>query len=467
MGTIFRFFVTEKQLLKKVKLWQKGNTLKTNETIEKFTVGKDRELDIKLAPFDLFGSMAHAIMLTSIDLLEKQELEKIISECNSIYKEDIIQGKFKIIDGIEDVHSQIEYTLTSKIGDIGKKIHSGRSRNDQVLVDLKMFFRAQIEEITIETKKLFDALIIQSNKNKDSLLPGYTHLQIAMPSSFGLWFGAYAESLIDDLTILQSTYKVINKNPLGSGAGYGSSFPLNRKLTTELLGFDDLNYNVVYAQMTRGKMEYLLANAIGSLANTISKMAMDVCLYNSQNFGFLHLPEEMTTGSSIMPHKKNPDVAELLRGKANKLKAISVEIAFVQSNLPSGYHREFQLIKEIIMPAIDEVLECLIISTFMIKHVEVKKDILNDSKYNLLYSVENVNQKVLNGVPFRDAYKQIGDEIEKGNFVPQKDLNHTLEGSIGNLCNDQIQKMMEDIIGAFNFEKTHEAFEKLLNWKVK
>ena len=330
-----------------------------------------------------------------------------------------------------------------------------------------MFFRAQIEEITIETKKLFDALIIQSNKNKDSLLPGYTHLQIAMPSSFGLWFGAYAESLIDDLTILQSTYKVINKNPLGSGAGYGSSFPLNRKLTTELLGFDDLNYNVVYAQMTRGKMEYLLANAIGSLANTISKMAMDVCLYNSQNFGFLHLPEEMTTGSSIMPHKKNPDVAELLRGKANKLKAISVEIAFVQSNLPSGYHREFQLIKEIIMPAIDEVLECLIISTFMIKHVEVKKDILNDSKYNLLYSVENVNQKVLNGVPFRDAYKQIGDEIEKGNFVPQKDLNHTLEGSIGNLCNDQIQKMMEDIIGAFNFEKTHEAFEKLLNWKVK
>ena len=449
-----------------MKLWQKENSKKTNEIIEQFTVGKDRELDIHLAPFDLFGSMAHAIMLASIDLLEKQELKNILRECKIIYNEEIKQGKFEIIDGIEDVHSQIEYVLTNRIGDTGKKIHSGRSRNDQVLVDLKMYLRQKIEDITHLTKDLFDALQSQSNKYKDVLLPGYTHLQIAMPSSFGLWFGAYAESLVDDLTILQSVYKIVNKNPLGSGAGYGSSFPLKRQMTKDLLGFDDLNYNVVYAQMTRGKMEFLVAQAIGVFANTLSKMAMDVCLYNSQNFGFIVLPEEMTTGSSIMPHKKNPDVAEILRGKSNKLKGLATEIAFVQSNLPSGYHREFQLIKEIIIPALAEFEECLSVATFMIKNLKVKEGILNDSKFDPMFSVENVNDMVIKGTPFRDAYKAVGGEIESGNFVPMKDLNHTLEGSIGNLCNEEIKEMMDTALSSFNFEKVHQAYENLLKYEV-
>ena len=449
-----------------MKLWQKENSKKTNEIIEQFTVGKDRELDIHLAPFDLFGSMAHAIMLASIDLLEKQELKNILRECKVIYNNEIKQGKFEIIDGIEDVHSQIEYVLTNRIGDTGKKIHSGRSRNDQVLVDLKMYLRQKIEDITHLTIDLFDALQSQSNKYRDVLLPGYTHLQIAMPSSFGLWFGAYAESLVDDLTILQSVYKIVNKNPLGSGAGYGSSFPLKRHMTKDLLGFDDLNYNVVYAQMTRGKMEFLVAQAIGVFANTLSKMAMDVCLYNSQNFGFIVLPEEMTTGSSIMPHKKNPDVAEILRGKSNKLKGLATEIAFVQSNLPSGYHREFQLIKEIIIPALAEFEECLSVATFMINNLKVKEGILNDSKFDPMFSVENVNNMVIKGTPFRDAYKAVGGEIESGNFVPMKDLNHTLEGSIGNLCNEEIKCMMETVISTFNFEKVHQAYENLLKYEV-
>lgn len=449
-----------------MKLWQKANTKKTNEIIDKFTVGKDRELDINLAPFDLLGSMAHAIMLTSIDLLEKQELKNILKECKIIYNEEIKQGKFEIIDGIEDVHSQIEYTLTSKIGDIGKKIHSGRSRNDQVLVDLKMYLRHKIEEIALLSKELFDALQTKSELHKNDLLPGYTHLQIAMPSSFGLWFGAYAESLVDDLTLLQSVYKIVNKNPLGSGAGYGSNFPLKRHLTKDLLGFDDLNYNVVYAQMTRGKMEFLVAQALGTFANTLSKMAMDVCLYNSQNFGFVNLPEEMTTGSSIMPHKKNPDVAEILRGKANKLKGLAAEIAFVQTNLPSGYHREMQLIKEIIMPALDDFMETLSVATFMIQNLKIKENLLNDSKFDLLFSVENVNQKVIEGMPFRDAYRAIGDEIETGAYQPIKNLNHTLEGSIGNLCNTEINEMMKGVMESFHFEKVHQAFEKLLNYEV-
>ncbi|MCP9767331.1 argininosuccinate lyase [Lacihabitans sp. LS3-19] len=449
-----------------MKLWQKANSKKTNEIIEKFTVGKDRELDINLAPFDLLGSMAHSIMLESIELLEKQELNSILNECKIIYNKEIKQGKFEIIAGIEDVHSQIEYTLTTRIGDIGKKIHSGRSRNDQVLVDLKMYLRNKIEEITLHTKELFDVLQEKSELHKNDLLPGYTHLQIAMPSSFGLWFGAYAESLVDDLTILQSVYKVVNKNPLGSGAGYGSNFPLNRHFTTDLLGFDDLNYNVVYAQMTRGKMEFLVAQALGVFANTLSKMAMDVCLYNSQNFGFINLPEEMTTGSSIMPHKKNPDVAEILRGKANKLKGLSSEIAFIQSNLPSGYHREFQLIKEIIMPALDDFLESLSVATFMIKNLKIKENLLSDAKYDLMFSVENVNQKVIEGMPFRDAYKAIGNEIEEGRFSPIKNLNHTLEGSIGNLCNKEINNMMDKVIESFDFEKVHKAFEKLLNYQA-
>lgn len=447
-----------------MKLWQKDNAKKTLQIIEKFTVGKDRELDKNLAKFDLLGSMAHAIMLQSIELLEEHELNDLLRECNNIYKFYIEQEKFEISEGIEDVHSQIEFLLTQKLGDIGKKIHSGRSRNDQVLVDMKMYLRDQTEKIVSKTQILFNTLLQKSETHKEDLLPGYTHLQIAMPSSFGLWFGAYAEALVDDLTILLGAYKVINKNPLGSGAGYGSSFPLKRKLTTELLGFDSLNYNVVYSQMTRGKMEFLIASAIGNLANTLSRMAMDVCLYNSQNFNFIKLPEEMTTGSSIMPHKKNPDVAEILRGKSNRLKSLSSEIAFVQSNLPSGYHREMQLIKEIIMPAFNEILDCLEISEFMISNMEIQKDLLLDKKYDLLFSVENVNHMVANGTPFRDAYKKIGEEINEGQFEPMRDLNHTLEGSIGNLCNTEINEAMKMIINQYDFEKTKTAYEKLLNW---
>ncbi len=445
-----------------MKLWQKEGGKKTHEIIEKFTVGKDRELDLNLAEFDILGSMAHAIMLKEIGLLEASELADILRECKLIYTDEISKGKFKIEDGIEDVHSQIEYLLTQKIGDTGKKIHSGRSRNDQVLVDLKMYLRHKIEHICQETNSLFQALIQKSETHKSDLLPGYTHFQIAMPSSFGLWFGAYAESLVDDLTILQSVYKVVNKNPLGSGAGYGSSFPLKRHLTKDLLGFDDLNYNVVYAQMTRGKMEFLMAQAIGNFAQTISKMAMDVCVYNSQNFGSISLPADKTTGSSIMPHKKNPDVAEILRGKANKLKGLASEIAFVQSNLPSGYHREMQLIKELIMPAIEEFEDCLRVATFMIENLEVNTDILKDPKFDPIFSVENVNAGVLDGIPFRDAYKAVGLQIENGEYIPLKDLNHTLEGSIGNLCNTEIVAMMNTVINSFNFEKTHQAFKSLL-----
>ena len=449
-----------------MKLWQKENSKKTNEIIEKFTVGKDRELDIYLAPYDLLGSMAHAIMLESIELLGKQELGLLLNECKLIYNKSISQGLFQINEGIEDVHSQIEFLLTEKIGDTGKKIHSGRSRNDQVLVDLKMFLRDRIEQVVEHSRLLFDSLIIKSEAHKEDLLPGYTHLQIAMPSSFGLWFGAYAESLVDDLIILSGAYKVVNKNPLGSGAGYGSSFPLNRTLTTSLLGFDDLNYNVVYAQMTRGKMEYVVSSALTNIANTLSRMAMDVCLFNSQNFGYVILADELTTGSSIMPHKKNPDVAEILRGKANKLKALPSEIAFIQSNLPSGYHREMQLIKEIIVPVFDDILECLKIAEFMVSNLQVKKNILDDPKFDLLFSVENVNDLVINGTPFRDAYKEVGGQIEKGEFKPNKNIHHTLEGSIGNLCNDQVKRMMEEATASFNFAKVHEAYEKLLNWEM-
>jgi argininosuccinate lyase len=445
-----------------LKLWQKDGSKKTSQLIESFTVGKDRELDIFLAPFDLLGSMAHSIMLEKVGLLETEELDQILTECRKLFKEEIETKKFVIEDGIEDVHSQIEYILTQRIGDTGKKIHSGRSRNDQVLVDLKMFFRDKIESLSAQVKSLFDTLQAKSEEHKNDLLPGYTHLQIAMPSSFGLWFGAYAESLVDDLTVLQSVYKIVNKNPLGSGAGYGSNFPLDRKYTTELLGFDDLNYNVVYAQMTRGKMEFALAQSLGLFANTLSKLAMDVCLYNSQNFGYILLPEEMTTGSSIMPHKKNPDVAEILRGKTNRLKGLASEIAFVQSNLPSGYHREFQIIKEIIFPAIDEFSECLEIADFMVNNLKIKADILQDPKFDLLFSVENVNKKVTEGMPFRDAYREVGNEIENGTYSPLRTVNHTLEGSIGNLCTEEIKTAMENVLESFNFGKTHTAFKKLL-----
>jgi argininosuccinate lyase len=443
-----------------VKLWAKDNSKKVLENIENFTVGKDRELDIHLAVYDVYGSMAHAIMLESIGLITKEELPLILQACQKLI-ENIEKGEFTIDDQVEDVHSQVEFLLTQSIGDAGKKIHSGRSRNDQVLVDLKMYLRGQIESLTRQVEVLFDKLIEKSNQHKNDLLPGYTHLQIAMPSSFGLWFGAYAESLIDDLILLQSAFKVVNKNPLGSGAGYGSSFPLNRKMTTELLGFEDLNYNVVYAQMTRGKMEYVVTTALSNLANTLSRMAMDVCLYNSQNFGFLILPEEITTGSSIMPHKKNPDVAEILRGKTNLLKALPTQINSLLGNLPSGYHRELQLLKELVMPAFESFSECLEITTFMIDKMQVKKDLLEDKKYDLLFSVENVNEMVVNGVTFRDAYKKIGEDINDGNFEPNRSLNHTLEGSIGNLCNDELTKNMKAVIKSFEFQKVHQAFEKL------
>ena len=448
-----------------LKLWHKDGAQPTHELIESFTVGKDRELDVLLAPFDLLGSMAHAIMLERAGLLEKEELGQILKECTRIFHEEA--HNFVIEEGIEDVHSQVEFMLTRRIGDSGKKIHSGRSRNDQVLVDLKMFFRNRIEGIVSQVSQLFNSLQQRSEEHKNDLLPGYTHLQIAMPSSFGLWFGAYAESLVDDLTVLQGVYRIVNKNPLGSGAGYGSGFPLDRPYTTELLGFDDLNYNVVYAQMTRGKAEFALAQALGLFAATLSRLAMDVCLYNSQNFGFLSLPQEMTTGSSIMPHKKNPDVAEILRGKSNRLKGLANEIAFVQSNLPSGYHRDFQIIKEILLPALDEFSECLEVAEFMVTHLQVKPDLLEDRKFDLLFSVENVNREVVEGVPFRDAYRNVGNAIENGTFVPLRSLNHTLLGSIGNPANEEIRQAMERIVTGFNFEKTHEAYARLLRWEVK
>lgn len=458
-----------------MKLWQKESNKKTSEKettlqetihrIDKFTVGGDREMDLYLAEFDVLGSMAHAIMLESIGLLETEELGRILNECRKIYN-DILNGKFFIEKNIEDVHSQVEWLLTQALGDAGKKIHSGRSRNDQVLVDLKLFMRHQLRAIIDKTEELFHKLIELSNKHKDEFLPGYTHLQIAMPSSFGLWFGAYAESLVDDTLVMQAAYKVVNKNPLGSGAGYGSSFPLNRTLTTTLLGFDDLNYNVVYAQMTRGKSEYIVLSGLSSLATTLSRMAMDICLYNSQNFGFLTLPDEFTTGSSIMPHKKNPDVAELLRAKTNRLKGLPTELAFVTSNLPSGYHRDMQILKEILMPAFDQVLECLDIAHFMMSNIEVKPNLLEDKKYDPIFSVERVNELVMQGLPFRDAYLQVKDEIFGGGYEASRELNHTLEGSIGNLCNDEITKMMNKTINDFDFDKVDEALEKLLSWDV-
>lgn len=443
----------------RMKLWQKDYPL--NQKIENFTVGKDRELDLYLAEFDVLGSLAHTRMLQTIGLLSEQELAAIHQELKTIYGE-IKSGNFRIEDGVEDVHSQVELQLTRKLGDTGKKIHSGRSRNDQVLVDLKLYMRSGLESIARQIQHLFDLLIELSNRYKDVLLPGYTHLQIAMPSSFGLWFGAYAESLADDLLLLQAAYTMANKNPLGSGAGYGSSFPLNRTLTTQLLGFESMHYNVVYAQMSRGKTEQMACTAIAAIASTLSKMAMDICLYNSQNFGFLTLPDELTTGSSIMPHKKNPDVAELLRGRTNRLKALPNEFALLLSNLPSGYHRDLQLTKEIVMPAFEQIQSCLDISHFMLENIEVKNDILSDHKYAHLFSVERVNELVLQGVPFREAYMQVGKEIASGTYQPAKQLHHTHEGSIGNLCNNQIAGQMEQVWQSFNFEASRQAIEQLL-----
>ena len=444
------------------KLWQKNVEL--NKEIEKFTVGKDRELDVFLAPYDVLGSMAHITMLESINLLTSSELEVLLKELKNIYRL-AESGKFVIEDGVEDVHSQVELMLTRKLGDAGKKIHSGRSRNDQVLVDLKLFSRAGIHSIAQESKKLFDELQKQSEKYKNVLMPGYTHTQIAMPSSFGLWFGAYAESLADDMQLLLAAWRVANRNPLGSAAGYGSSFPLNRTMTTKLLGFESMDYNVVYAQMGRGKTERTIAFAIASIAGTISKLAFDACMFNSQNFGFIHLPTECTTGSSIMPHKKNPDVFELIRAKCNKLQTLPSQITAIMNNLICGYSRDLQTIKEVFMPAFGELLDCIRMTAYIVERTEVNEHILENPLYDPIFSVEEVNRRVIAGTPFREAYKQVGLEIEAGNFTPDKTIHHTHEGSIGNLCNDKIADLMNATLGEFHFERVDKAVQKLLTDK--
>ncbi|MFD0751316.1 argininosuccinate lyase [Mucilaginibacter calamicampi] len=441
------------------KLWQKN--IDVNKLVENFTVGRDTEFDAQMAAFDVLGSLAHTQMLQSIGLMSAEDLELVQRELKNIYA-DIEKGNFKIEAGVEDVHSQVEMLLTQRIGEAGKKIHSGRSRNDQVLVDLKLFFRHELQQVVNETDILFRELIALSETHKDVLLPGYTHLQVAMPSSFGLWFGAYAESLTDDLEMILAAYKITNKNPLGSAAGYGSSFPLNRTMTTELLGFESLNYNVVYAQMGRGKTERVIAQALSSVAATLAKMAMDQTLYLSQNFAFVSYPDTLTTGSSIMPHKKNPDVWEIMRGKCNRLQALPNDVAMMTTNLPSGYHRELQLLKELLFPAFTELKSCLQMATFMLQNITVNTAILNDPKYAYLFSVEEVNRMVLSGTPFRDAYKQIGLAIEKGEFDPAKQVNHTHEGSIGNLQNDRIIAAMETLVNSFNFEKVSWAVARLV-----
>lgn len=440
------------------KLWEKN--FEVNKEIERFTVGRDREMDLYLAKYDVLGSMAHITMLESIGLLQKDELDTLLEELRRIYA--VCQkGDFTIEDGVEDVHSQVELMLTRKLGDMGKKIHSGRSRNDQVLVDLKLRCRHDLKSIVEAVKTLFDELIEKSEQYKNVLMPGYTHLQVAMPSSFGLWFGAYAESLADDMLFLQAAWRMTNRNPLGSAAGYGSSFPLDREMTTRLLGFDSMNYNVVYAQMGRGKMERNVAFALATVAGTVAKMAFDACLFNSQNFSFVRLPKECTTGSSIMPHKKNPDVFELIRAKCNKLQALPQQITLIMNNLPSGYFRDLQIIKEVFLPAFGELEDCLAMAAYIINKIEVNENILDNPMYDPIFSVEEVNRLAAEGMPFRDAYKKVGLEIEAGSFKPDKNIRHTHAGSIGNLCNDRIKEMMETLVGEFHFERM-EAAEKAL-----
>ena len=441
------------------KLWEKS--VQVDREVEQFTVGRDREMDLYLAPYDILGSLAHIAMLQSIGLLTAEELEILTAELRNIYR-DTESGKFVIEEGVEDVHSQVELMLTRRLGDIGKKIHSGRSRNDQVLVDLKLFTRARLRQIVEKTAKLFDTLIAQSEKYKQVLMPGYTHLQVAMPSSFGLWFAAYAESLVDDLVVVQAAYRVCNRNPLGSAAGYGSSFPLNPSQTTDSLGFESMDYNVVYAQMGRGKTERIVASAIASIASTLAKLAFDACLYNSQNFAFIKLPDAFTTGSSIMPHKKNPDVFELTRAKCNKIQSLPYQITLIANNLPSGYFRDLQIIKELFLPAFDELEDCLHMVELMMSQIKVNETILNDSRYDYMFSVEEVNRRVQQGIPFRDAYKQVGLEIEAGQFVPDKNIRHTHEGSIGNLCNDRIVALMQQTLDSFQFDRIEKAETRLL-----
>ena len=442
-----------------MKLWQKDKA--SLKEVETFTVGKDREMDLYLAASDVLGSLAHTEMLESVGLLSKDELVQLQTELKSIYQK-IQEGKFELQDDVEDIHSQVELLLTQKLGDIGKKIHSARSRNDQVLLDLKLFLRNEIEKLVISIQSFFELLQSQSEKYKEYLLPGYTHLQLAMPSSFGLWFGAYAESLVDDVVTLRAAYAVVNKNPLGSAAGYGSSFPINRTLTTKLLGFDDLNYNVVYAQMGRGKSERITAQALANIADTLAKLSMDACLYLNQNFGFISFPAQLTTGSSIMPHKKNPDVFELIRSHCNRIKALPNEITLMTTNLPSGYHRDLQLLKEHLFPAFKTLTDCIEMAGLMLSNIDIKKDILADEKYKYLFSVEEVNKLVNNGVPFRDAYKKVGLDIEAGNFKYSTSIQHTHEGSIGNLCTAEIKKQMEKLINSFPFENVKTAINKLI-----
>lgn len=442
-----------------MKLWQKD--IASLKEVENFTVGNDREMDMYLASFDVLGSLAHIEMLESVGLLTKEELTQLQQELKSIYKQ-IQNGEFILQDDVEDIHSQIELLLTEKLGDVGKKIHSARSRNDQVLVDVKLFLRRELEELVKTIQPFFELLQTQSEKYKADLLPGYTHLQLAMPSSFGLWFGAYAESLVDDVVTVKAAYDVANKNPLGSAAGYGSSFPINRKLTTELLGFADLNYNVVYAQMGRGKAERVVAQSLANVASTLAKLSMDACLFLNQNFAFVSFPAELTTGSSIMPHKKNPDVFELIRSHCNRIAALPNEITMMTTNLPSGYHRDLQLLKEHLFPAFKILKDCIEIARLMLSNIEVKKDILADEKYNYLFSVEEVNKLVNKGMPFRDAYKTVGLDIEAGKFTYDTNVNHTHEGSIGNLCTLEIKTQMEKVIGSFPFEKVTSAISALI-----
>lgn len=441
------------------KLWEKN--FEVNREIERFTVGRDREMDLYLAKYDVLGSMAHITMLESIGLLAKEELEPLLAELRNIYRL-CERGEFRIEDGVEDVHSQVELMLTEKLGDMGKKIHSGRSRNDQVLVDLKLFTRHELRLVVEAVKALFDELIQKSERYKQVLMPGYTHLQVAMPSSFGLWFGAYAESLADDMLFLQAAYRMTNRNPLGSAAGYGSSFPLNRTMTTQLLGFDSMDYNVVYAQMGRGKMERNVSFALASVAGTLAKLAFDACLFNSQNFGFVKLPKECTTGSSIMPHKKNPDVFELIRAKSNKLQALPQQVTLIMNNLPVGYFRDLQIIKEVFLPAFGELKDCLSMAAYIVNKMEVNEHILDNPIYDPMFSVEEVNDLAAHGMPFRDAYKKVGLEIEAGEFKPRKEIHHTHEGSIGNLCNNQIVALMERTLAEFHFERVERAEKALL-----
>ncbi len=442
------------------KLWEKD--FEINSEIERFTVGRDREMDLYLARYDVLGSMAHITMLESIGLLHAEELAPLLAALKEIHAL-CEKGEFVIEDGVEDVHSQVELMLTRKLGDMGKKIHSGRSRNDQVLVDLKLFTRQQLKDLAEDVKSLFDELIAKSNLYKDVLMPGYTHLQVAMPSSFGLWFGAYAESLADDMLYLQAAYRMTNRNPLGSAAGYGSSFPLDRSMTTRLLGFDTMDYNVVYAQMGRGKMERNVAFAMATIAGTLAKLAFDACLFNSQNFSFVKLPKECTTGSSIMPHKKNPDVFELIRAKSNKIQGLPQQVTLIMNNLPCGYFRDLQVIKEVFLPAFDELKDCLRMTAYIINRMEVNEHILDNPIYDPMFSVEEVNRLAAAGMPFRDAYKKVGLDIEAGRYVADKHIHHTHEGSIGNLCNDRIVKLMEETLGGFHFERMVEAEKALLS----